>query len=224
MANNARILTAKSVQSIMNKRVLVSKSKEGVKVLLTVQGDGNWMDVTDKEGNFVMSATDSGVILRKKIFNLQATSEIATKNPIFVKLLIDGLKAERAGKADEASDFFNEYLNKTQLSFSVLDNQAVLTKIVNGVEIAAKIQLVTTDNGELLTIDPSTISIKEPEILKTTVFDLSALTGLSAEALAELEEEEDDLATKLKGMTAAQRKAYIKEHPEAAATLAALKA
>lgn len=211
MATTTRALNLKSVQSINNKRILVSKAKAGAKIRFTVQGDGNWMDVQDKEGNFVMSATDNGVILRKKIFNLQATSEIAQKNPIFVKLLIDALKAERKGDVEAASDLYNEYLNKTQISFSVLDNQAVLAKIVNGVDISARVQLITTENGELLTIDPSTISVIEPEILKTAVFDLSALTGLSEDELDALEDAPEDK----KAETAAERRA--REKKEAAA-------
>lgn len=182
-------LTSKAVQSIMSKRILIPTSKEGAKIRFTVQGEGTWMDVKDGEGNFVMSASDPGVILRKKIFNLQASSQVAMSNPDNKKMLVDALKAERAGDTERAHELFNNYLNKTQLSFSVLDNQAVLPKIVNGVDIAAKVQLITTDNGTLLTIDPSTISVIEPEIIKTATFDLAALTGLSEEELGALEDE-----------------------------------
>lgn len=178
-----QLLTMKSIQSIFSKRTTVPTIKaDGPKLVFTVQGEGTTIDVTDKAGEFVLD--QDGVVLQKTIFNVRANSELALKNPLNIALLRDAIKAEKLGKAQEAHDLYNQYLNKVQISFSVFTNSAVATKITNGVEIEARVQLITTDNGQLLTIDPSTITIKAAEFLRASTFDLEALTGMSEEELA----------------------------------------
>lgn len=163
-----------SVQAIMRKRILVPSTFEGKTVVFTVQGDGNVIDVKDKAGELVFStiAGYEGIVLQKKIFNLRANSQVGMTNPRTVDYLRTGIAAEKAGNIDAAHEAFNEYLNACQMNVGILLPNAKAEKLSDGMEISAKVQLVTTDNGSLLTIDPSTISVVAPERLGTTTFNI----------------------------------------------------
>lgn len=185
-----RLLTSNSVKSIMAKRDLVHDTKIGKKVILTIQGDGNIVDVLDKEKNPVTSTIPGyeGTVLQKRIFNLKANSSIAMQNQRTRQLFIDGCVAEKQGDVEGASELFNEYLNRCQLSFGVLLPSAVVDQLGNGVDVAAKVIGVTTENGSLLTIDPSTISVQAPEVLEAgTSFDMSDFVIPEAEPLSKAE-------------------------------------
>lgn len=173
--SNNRLLTSASVKSIMSKRDLVPSASVGRKVVLTVQGNGNVIDVKDKDGKPVLSSIpgQEGTILQKKIFNVKANSEVAMRNERTRNHFIAGMTAEKQGDAELASEEFNTYLNGTQMSFGILLPSATADALSNGVDIAAKVIKVDTDNGSLLTIDPSTISVKEPDFLDAgTTFSL----------------------------------------------------
>ncbi len=176
MTTNSRPMTSSSVKSIMQKRITVPAQAVGKRVKLMLQGNGNVIDVKDKEGNEVQSVVEPGTVLQKKIFNTRANSALAMGNERNRQYLKDALAAEKAGEAEKAAELFNNYLNATQISFGVLLPSAIVDKLSTGVEIAGTIQKIDTDNGSLLTIDPSTISVVEPEVYGTTTFDLSDFT------------------------------------------------
>lgn len=171
----AQKMNMASVKAILNKRTLVPASAEGKKVNFVIQGNGNDIDVKNKLGEFVQSVVEEGVVLQKRIFNLRANSQIAMQNPANKQLLHDGVIAEKAGNFDLAHDKFNSYLNAVQISFGVLHPSALLNVLGNGCDIAAKVQKVTTENGSLLTIDPSTISVLAPIDLGTTNFSFDEI-------------------------------------------------
>ena len=171
----AQKMNMASVKAIMNKRILVPASAEGKKVSFVIQGNGNDIDVKNKLGEFVQSVVEEGVVLQKRIFNLRANSQIAMRNPANMQLLKEGMIAEKAGNFDLAGEKFNAYLNAVQISFGVLHPSALLNVLGNGCDIAAKVQKVTTDNGSLLTIDPSTISVLAPIDLGTTNFSFDEI-------------------------------------------------
>lgn len=170
-----RKLTQAGVKGIMTKRIMVPANAVGKRVKFLVQGNGNTVDVRNKEGDFVTSTIPGyeGTVLQKKIFNLRANSAVAMSNTRNRQYLIDALKAEKAGDAEKANELFNEYLNSTQMSFGILLPSNIADKLSAGVEIAATVTEVTTENGSLLTIDPSTISIVEPEVYGSTSFDMN---------------------------------------------------
>lgn len=174
MSTNTRLLGSSAVKSIMSKRITIPALAVGKRVRMLVQGDGNVIDVKTKDGELVMSTIpgQEGIVLQKKIFNTKANSGLALTNPRNRQFVIDGLKAEKAGKPAEAHDLFNAYLNAAQISFGVLLPSTVADKLHNGDEIAATVIQIDTDNGSLLTIDPSTISVLEPEVFGTTTFEL----------------------------------------------------
>jgi hypothetical protein len=183
--SKARPITIASVKSIMNGRVTVPTTAVGKRVKLLIQGDGNVVDVFDKQGNPVASVVEPDTQLQKRIFNARANSEMAMKNPRNIGYLKNGIAAEKAGGTVKgiigsetkpvehtADEYLSAYLNATQLSFGVLLPSATADKIQSGVEIAATVQRIEGENGSLLTIDPSTISVQAPETLSSTSFNI----------------------------------------------------
>lgn len=172
--SQTRKLNLASVRSIMNGRVAVPTKAIGKRVRLIIQGDGTIVDVVDKAGNPVLSTAEGeeGTVLQKKIFNLKGASEIAMKNARNREFLAAGVAAEKAGDTDAAHEAFTNYLNATQLSFGVILGSKMVDKLANGVEIAATVVEITTEKGSLLTIDQSTISVVEPEVLDRMSFNV----------------------------------------------------
>lgn len=169
---NGRLINSQSVKSIMSKRTLIPESAIGKRTVLTVQGNGNVIDVRNKAGEFISSVVDPNLVFQKKIFNCKAVSGIAMANPRNQQLLRDAIAAERSGDAEKASGLFNDFLNAVQLSFSIPLPSAKADKISDGVEIAGLIEKVTTENGSLLTVDASTISVVEPERYGSVNFNM----------------------------------------------------
>lgn len=198
----SRKLDSKAVKAIMSKRSLVLQSQVGKRVVLTVQGEGSIIDVKDKSGNYVRSVNDDGTVFRKKIVNFRANSQLAMANDRNRQFLIDAIKAEKAGDAAAADELFGKYLNGTQLSMGIPLPSHKADQCVSGVEVAGRVTITETENGQLLSIDPSSISIVEPERLSTTTFELP-----------DDEEEREELtpAAELGGMDRAALKAFIAE-------------
>lgn len=183
-------MTSSSVKAIMTKRSLVATASVGKSIFLTIQGNGNVIDVIGKDGQPVMSSIkgQEGIVLQKHIFNCKAASQLAMADPFVQGLFKSGLAAEKAGgsfigkltrdpnevaAAHTADEYFSEYLNRTQVSFGVLLPSTKVDNLSDGVEIAAKVQEITTDNGKLLTIDASSIRVVEPDVAPTVSFDMS---------------------------------------------------
>lgn len=180
MAQTPRLINMASVKSIMNRRVLIVNSMIGKRVRMFIQGDGTVLDAKHKDGSYVLStvAGQEGTVLQKRIFNLQANAQAAMTTPLNREALKRGIDAEKAGDMEKAHEAYNEYLNRCQLTFGILLPNPTADKLGHGVEIAATIQQVTTDNGSLLTIDPSTISIVEPEVAGSTVFNVDDIFNM----------------------------------------------
>jgi hypothetical protein len=174
-----RLINMQALQTILNTRVLITNDMIGKRVRLLIQGNGNVVDVKTKAGELVTSTIPGyeGTVLQKKIFNVRANAQLAMKSALNLDDLRAGIAAEKAGKADEAHTLFNAYLNRAQISFGVLLPSPLESKLANGVEIAGTIQLIETDNGKLLTIDPSTISVVDPEVAGKTTFSLEDIFG-----------------------------------------------
>lgn len=202
-----RQINGASVNQIMRKRNSLPVAMVGKKVVFTVQGDGNIIDVLDREGKVVLSTIkgQEGIVLQKKIFNLKANSELALRNERTIGYLKDGAIAEKAGDADKAHELFNNFLNATQVSFGIILPSAIADALGNGVDIAATVIQVDTPNGSLLTIDPSTIMVKQPEVLDHgTSFDVAAFLGAPANEPA---------TDQFDGMDREALKAYAKKNP-----------
>lgn len=170
--STTRLLTKQSVINIMQKRMTAPEelARLGKKVHLTIEGNGVVWDVKNGQGELVPSVIGDGTNFQKKIFNTRANSGIAMANPRNLELQRAGRKAELAGNAEEAHKQYQAFLRAVQLDFSVPTTSGILDKLTNGTDISAKLVIVRTENGSLLTIDPSTISVLEPAELSTTTF------------------------------------------------------
>src|ERR1700743_459119 len=143
----ARLMNKSSVVAIMNKRGKLDEKLVGKKVQFTIQGNGTTVDVKTKEGILVQSVVEPGTVFQKVIFNLQANSSIASKNPANHALAAAGLKAELAGNFEEAHKHYTEFLNAMQVSFSVPSTSPILAQLGDRVDIEARVVKITTENG-----------------------------------------------------------------------------
>lgn len=172
---SARISSLQSVQNIINSRATITEQMEGSFQVLTVRGNGNIIPVKTKDGELVPAADGSGVMLEKRILNCVCNSGIAMKNERNQATLREAYAAEKAGNLDKAAELYNTYLNKTQVSVSVLSTSALFNKIQDGDQVKGKVQKITTENGSILTLDPKSLSIKEAGYGDTTKVDLFAM-------------------------------------------------
>lgn len=133
------------------------------------------MEVKNADGSPVPAADGSGEVLRKRIINVVANSDIALKNERNLASLKAGRAAELAGDEIAAAKHYNDFLNKCQLSFNVLSTQKAFETIADGDQIKGKLSVVTTDKGSLLTIDGKSISIAKPIVGEVVKMDLATL-------------------------------------------------
>ena len=147
-------LNRESTTAIYNKRAkagYVERKHIGDPIKLIVKGNGTLMDVTTKAGEPVASRAGSGdTVLQKVIYNVEAISGIAMENPRNKQFFLDGIKAEEAGDFKAAHENYNKFLNAVQMSFNVL--LPAKHEFHDEEVVAAVIDLVTTDKGELLTL------------------------------------------------------------------------
>lgn len=181
MSQTTRVINAKSVHGIMNKRTVVNESMVGKKVRLTVRGNGTTIDVRTKDGAVVQSVVEPGTVFQKVIFNTESNSGIALASAANKQLAAEGMAAEKAGNAELAHEKFTAFLNAVQLSFNVPTSSTILHKLGDRIDISARIVKVTTENGSLLTIDPATIAVLAPEELAVSTFDLNTFAGVGEE-------------------------------------------
>lgn len=181
MSTQNFILDAKAVQNIIAKRRIIRLTDADTVLKFEIQGTGNTIAVVDKNGAPVLSNNGTGVPLTKTIYNVKANSHVAMLNPRNRALLKEAMLAETAGETEKAHDLFNQYLNKIQVSFSVILNPGRQTaQFFNGQMVQARVQLVTTDNGQLLTLE-NAVAVRIDEAAKTPTFNLADLMELDAE-------------------------------------------
>lgn len=171
------VLDAAKAQNIIASRSLVKRSQVGETFRFHVQGNGNIIPVRDKEGNQVMSS-GTDLPLYKTIYNIKANSHVAMLSVRNQAILREAMKAETDGDMETAHTKFNEYLNKIQVSFSVIINPGrEPQKFYDKQLIEGEIELVTTDNGELLTIsNPRAVAVAK--LGATPAFTLEDLMGV----------------------------------------------
>lgn len=174
---NSLILDAIKTQNIIASRAIVKRSQVDGTFQFHVQGNGNIIPVTTKDGAQVMSS-NGGSPLFKYIYNIKANSHLAMLNARNQAILREAMQAESAGDVELAHTKFNEYLNKIQVSFSVIINPGrEPIRFHDKQLVEGEIQLVTTDNGELLTItNPRLVAVAK--LGATPAFSLNDLMGV----------------------------------------------
>ena len=152
-------------QAIYNKRKMVGMSLVGRLIGFQIVGNPTTIPVIDKEGHQVFGS--DGQPLMKVIYNTNLNSQIALHVPDNKELL------KKAAAGDEEAA--NAWLNSQQISFSHIGDTPRFTtrQSVEGV-----VQLVTTERGSLLTIDPSTIcAVKAATLQAAPAITLEDLLG-----------------------------------------------
>lgn len=177
---NARTIDFKAVQNIISKRKTIRLSDINSLIKVHIQSNGGTtLPVTDKSGMPVMGS--NGQPLYKTIYNVAANSQIAMTNERNRKLLSDAVQAESAGEMVQATELFNKYLNAIQVSFNVLLTGANPVKFGKNDQIKATVQLITTENGQLITLDKVSM-VEARELADTQKFTINELLGIADEA------------------------------------------
>lgn len=166
MTNTSRkiLINSESAKNMFNKRsakALITRADVGRRTIFTVSGPGNDIDVTDAMGNPVESKAEPGTVLRKRIYNVTAISEVAFNNPVVSQIFLDGLAAEAAGDVEKASDLFNSWLNKVSVSFNILHPiRAEFQALGKGDQVRGTVKMLTPEGentkGELITLEDVT--------------------------------------------------------------------
>lgn len=178
---NVRLLDAKATQSIIASRAIVRATQDGDTVRFHIQGNGNLIPVTTREGAQVMAAGTDNIPLTKTIYGVKANSHIAMLNPNNQKLLREAMQAETAGEMDDASKLFNQYLNKIQVSFSVIHNPGRrAVQFYDRQLVEGEVRVITTENGSLITMENAR-PVAVAKLAQTRNFELADLMGLSEE-------------------------------------------
>lgn len=127
---------------ILSSRSLITAAMAGQLIRTTIVGQGTTLPLTDKDGNQVKD--DKGAPLYKHIYNAKLTSQIAQVNERNREIL------KKAIAGDEEA--MNDYLNKTQVSFNVVLRSGQVPPFAQGQVIDGIVDIVTTDNGSLITL------------------------------------------------------------------------
>lgn len=183
MSTNSRTLDFTAVQNILAKRKILRVTDAGELIKAHIASTtGVTIPVTTKEGDPVMG--QNGMPLMKTIYNLQVNSHIAMLNPRNREYLSEGMKAETAGDMEKATELYNKYLNSIQVSFNVLLTSASVPTFGKNDMVQGTVQLITTDNGQLLTLDKVT-AVKAKTLGDSQKFSLNELLGIAEKPTAD---------------------------------------
>jgi hypothetical protein len=196
------VLSAAKVRSIIASRSIVKTVQVGDTVRFHIQGNGVTIPVKTSAGAIVM-ANGTNIPLTKTIYGTKVNSQVAMMNERNRQLLKDAVAAEAAGADDfEVTKAFNTYLNKIQVSFSILHNPGrKIETFYNKQLVEAEVELITTDNGQLLTFT-NVRPVKTEKLGSTPEFTLEDLMGLSADG-----PKAEDVFTPAEGVEADAEKA-----------------
>ncbi len=139
-------------------------------VYFTIAGSGTLVAVKNKAGENV--ADTDGEVLNKMIFNTNLNSGIALNNADVKAAYKAAIQLSKDGKDEEAHAAFQAVANKLQVSFNVIINDGsrkMIDQLGNRVDCSGKLQLIETESGKIVTIDPKTIKVLEPEVLTAEV-------------------------------------------------------
>lgn len=172
MAQTIQFDFARTQDTIKGRReVSVAAAKAEQRFTFGIAGNGTEVPMLNGDKSPVLD--DTGRPIMKKIFNLNANSGVALDNPANDKILFDAVTAEQAGDADAASELYRTYLNKVQMSVGIPDYHAAYN-CVKGDEIKANVEIITTDNGQLISLNIKSIGVVGVVQAPKTTLDLEA--------------------------------------------------
>lgn len=166
---NRRKLDSKAFLAILNSRKTIKVSHAGQQVLLSVQGEGQFLP---KGHKYSVAGEERENEFDRTIYNLKANSAISMQSAENRELLKKAMQAESAAEVDDADELFNEYLNAIQVSFSVIEPSP--RKFASGDQVTAVIAEVETKAGnkQLVVND---VRYKAPTQVEATKFEVSDL-------------------------------------------------
>jgi hypothetical protein len=174
-------LTATSAQNIIANRAIISAKQHGETLRFHVQGNGNTIAVTTKDGAQVMANGTDNVPLFKTIYGLKCNSQVAMLNPRNKEILRGAFETEQSGDGEAAHAAYNDYLNKIQVSFSVILNPGRTNPtFTNGQLVEGEVELITTENGQLLTLN-NVRPVAVAKAAATPAFTLNDLMGVATD-------------------------------------------
>jgi hypothetical protein len=169
--------TAIRVQQLIASRALLRNSQIGETVRFHIVGNGTLIPVKTKDGAQVMSAND-GSPLYKTIYNVKANSQLAIQNDRNKEILKGAFETEQSGDDMAAHAAYNDYLNKIQVSFSVINNPGrVGVQFYDKQLVEGEVELITTERGQLLTIT-NVRPVAVEKLKAMPAFSLADLMGL----------------------------------------------
>jgi hypothetical protein len=180
--NSSFRLNATTVQNIIKSRSIVKQQQAqmGDTVRFHIQGNGFTIPVTDKTGAQVLDRQTQQPLF-KTIYGVKANSHIAMMNPINREILKSAMLAEKEGDDEAAHNAFNQYLNKIQVSFSVILNHSRVNPVFYDKQLVeGECELITTENGTLITMT-NVRAAAVAKLGKTPEFSLENLMGISDE-------------------------------------------
>lgn len=177
-SSNRLQLTAAIAQNMIASRAIVKLTDVDQTRRFHIRGTGNIIPVTNRDGAPVLDQ-QSGQPLTKIIYGIKANSHVAMLNTRNREILKAAMLAETAGNVEEAHTLFNDYLNKIQVSFSVILNPGrKQPNFMDGQLVEGEIALITTDNGQLLTVN-NVRAVAVEKLAATPAFSLNDLMGIT---------------------------------------------
>lgn len=156
-----RVIDSKAAIAIINKRSTLKVSDAGQLMQFIVQGNGQFLP---KGHKYTANGTDRENQFDRTIYNLRANSAIAMAAN--KSLFTDALKAESAAETSKAHDLFNEYLNKIQISFSVIEPST--RKFTNGSVVRAIVETAINAANEQAIVVNDVSEVRATTAAKTT--------------------------------------------------------
>ncbi len=132
----------------------LSVSDEGKTLKFVVTHGGNVVAAMRADGK--QAKSNDGTPLYKRIYSIDAVNVNNTAR--YANLVA---QAKASDNASVASDLYNEFLNRTEVSFNVLSGSRLYNQSLVGRQIEARVMVVRTEKGNLVTLDPKSICVIE---------------------------------------------------------------
>ena len=140
-----------------------------------IQGQGQFLA---KGHTYTVGGEERTNEFNRTIYNLKVNNPYEMAKPELVALMKEAMDLETAGDKDAASELFREYLNKVQMSFSVIENERGTTpRYHDKQDVICHFEMVDTKAGDK---QIAVIKVTPQEAIaagKAVKYDVSDLIG-----------------------------------------------
>ena len=180
-SSNKLQLTAEIARNMIASRAIVRLTDVDQTRRFHIRGNGNIIAVVDKDKKPVLDKV-TGQPLTKVIYGIKANSHIAMLNTRNQEILRTAVAAEKEQDDETAHNAFNDYLNKIQVSFSVILNPGrKQPSFMDGQLVEGEVALINTENGQLITMNNVRAVAVEKLSATGDKFTLNDLMGITEE-------------------------------------------